>query len=92
MTGEKESWHLSKSVPVSFIFALIVQSVVAVWFFSELNYTVKTNAERIEENKTNIAVLELDSRSQEGTLIRIEQNVQFIKEAVEDLKNDRAHP
>lgn len=87
MSMEKESWHLSKSVPVTLIATLLLQTVALVWFLSGLNSDVIKNTEHIDDNKERIVSLEVESRAQEGTLIRIEQNVRFIKEAVEDMKN-----
>lgn len=84
---KRESWHLSKSVPVTLILSLAVQTTVFVWFLSGLNSDVIKNTEDIEDNKGRIVRIEKDSREQSGALIRIEQNVNHIKESVEDLKD-----
>lgn len=34
------SWHMSKSVPLSLLFALAVQSAVAIWWASEMSSKV----------------------------------------------------
>jgi len=39
-----EPWHLSKSVPLSIIFAVIVQTVTLVWFIAGLNASIENNA------------------------------------------------
>ena len=39
-----EGWHLSKSVPATFILAIVIQTVGLVWYMSSLDATVTTNA------------------------------------------------
>ena len=38
---DEGQWHLSKSVPISFIFALLVQTAAALWWASAINYKVE---------------------------------------------------
>ena len=92
MNTEKEAWHLSKSVPISLIATLLLQTVAIVWFLSSLNSDVIKNTEHIADNKDRVVVLEKESRSQENTLTRIETNVNHIKNSVEDLKSAIVSP
>jgi hypothetical protein len=37
----QESWHLSKSVPITFIVAVVMQTVALVWYVSTLDASIK---------------------------------------------------
>lgn len=78
----KENWHLSKNVPIAIIFALIAQSVSAIWFVSELNSKVKLNERDIAENKLDIA----NGNSVEPRLVRVETDISYIRRSVDDNK------
>ena len=50
----QESWHLSKSVPATFVLAIAVQTVGLVWYMSTLDATVTTNAREIARHEIRI--------------------------------------
>lgn len=79
-----ESWHLSKSVPVSLIFTLVFQTVAIVWFLSTLNAQVETNRTDIVRHDTLIERMARDSQRQDVTLGRIEENVKEIRRILSD--------
>lgn len=74
-----EDWHLSKSVPISFIFAIIGQTVALVWFISALNNDVENNTKAAVRNETRINVLESIVQNQAVTLGRIDENIKAIR-------------
>ena len=47
-------WHLDKKVPLGLIFAIFLQTVGVVWFFSGLAVEVKNNAVNIQSLDTNV--------------------------------------
>ena len=80
---ETDSWHLSKSVPITLIFGLLVQAGAIVW-------TVSMMMSDIEQNMRNIMVLEITVseledvvQSQQVSLARIDENIKAIRDAVE---------
>lgn len=78
-----EQWHLSKSVPISFIFAILTQTVVLVWFIANLNSNVETNARDIIRHETRIQNLEAAVQSQAVSLGRMDENIQAIRALIE---------
>lgn len=78
-----EQWHLSKSVPISFIFAILMQTVALVWFVSSLNASVETNARDIVRHETRLTALEQVVQSQAVTLARMDENISAIRKYLE---------
>lgn len=84
-----EQWHLSKSVPISFIFAIILQTLTLVWFIANLNSTVDANAKEIVRNETRIQSLEAVVQSQAVAIARMDENIQAIRDIVERMARTR---
>ena len=78
-----ESWHLSKSVPVSLIIAIILQTISLVWYVSSLDSAVKNNARDLVRQETRINTLEKTVQSQAVSLGRIDENIKAIRNLVE---------
>lgn len=81
MTGE--SWHLSKSVPISFIFAIVGQTIALVWFFASLSNSVESTAKDIIKHDTRIESLENSVQGQAVMLARIDENLKAIRSLIE---------
>ena len=84
-----EQWHLSKSVPISFIFAIILQTLTLVWFIANLNSNVDNNAREIGRNETRIQSLEAVVQSQAVAIARMDENIQAIRDIVETMARTR---
>ena len=84
-----EHWHLSKSVPITFIFAIILQTVTLVWFIANLNSTVENNSREIVRNETRIESLETVVQSQAVAIARMDENIQAIRNIVENMARMR---
>lgn len=78
-----QSWHLSKSVPVSFIMAIIMQTIALSWYVSSLDNSVETNAREIARHEVRIQAIEKTSQDQAVTLARIDENLNAIRSIVE---------
>jgi NhaP-type Na+/H+ or K+/H+ antiporter len=59
-----EQWHLSKSVPISIIGAVVVQTITIVWFIANLNANVQTNTRDLMRHETRIETLEASVQAQ----------------------------
>ena len=86
-------WHLSKSVPVTFILAIVAQTIALIWFVATLRNDVDVNRDSINRNLTSIkqnqeqiAELRVVVQSQAVTLARIDENIKAIRTAVEQFK------
>lgn len=79
------SWHLNKSVPISFILAIVAQTIALVWYVSSLDNNVKNNQRELIRHETRIEVLEKIVQSQAVTLGRMDENIKAIRDSVEKM-------
>ena len=82
-----EPWHLSRSVPITFIFAIFMQTIALIWFVATLRNDVDNNRTEIVRIETRTTQLEQVVQSQALTLARIDENLKAISDAVENLAN-----
>ena len=87
---KQESWHMSKSVPATFLLAIAVQTVGLVWYMSTLDATVETNAREIARHEIRINEVERTAQLQAVSLGRIDENIKAIRNMVEVMA-DRAN-
>ena len=85
----QESWHLSKSVPISFIIGILMQTVALVWYVSTLDSAIKTNTRDLTKHETRIETLEKTVQTQAVALARIDENIKAIRELVEKMAENR---
>ena len=85
----QESWHLSKSVPATFILAIAAQTVGLVWYMSSLDADVETNAREIARHEIRINEVEKTAQLQAIMLGCIDENIKAICGDV-DAMNERA--
>ena len=78
-----ESWHLSKSVPVTLIVAIVLQTISLVWYVSSLDSSVKNNSRDLVRQETRINTLEKTVQMQAVSLGRIDENIKAIRNLVE---------
>ena len=50
MPTEDKNWHLSKTVPVSFILAIIGQTLALVWFVASMNSGIENNLRDLDRH------------------------------------------
>ena len=84
----EDNWHLSKSVPVTLVLAIVAQTVALVWYISSLDSAVKANARDIIRNETRLESMENIVQSQAVTLGRMDENIKAIRESVEKMANN----
>ena len=85
----QESWHLSKSVPISFIVGILMQTIALVWYVSTLDSAIKQNARDLTKHETRIETLEKTVQSQAVALGRIDENIKAIRDIVEKMADSR---
>lgn len=76
-------WHLSKSVPITFILAIAAQTLALVWFVATLRNDVDVNKAQILRHEVRIEAVEDIIQNQAVTLARIDENLKAIRELVE---------
>jgi hypothetical protein len=78
-----DPWHLSRSVPISLIFAIFCQTVALIWFVATLRNDVDSNSKEIIRLDVRTTGLEQVVQSQAITLARIDENIKGIREYLE---------
>jgi hypothetical protein len=91
MSEKEESWHLSKSVPITFILTIVMQTVALVWYVSSLDSTVTTNTKEIARHEVRLIELERLTQEQAVMLGRIDENIKAIRDSVESMMRSRAN-
>lgn len=86
MANENE-WHLNKSIPMSFIIAILGQTVALVWFVASLNSDIESNTRELVRHETRLIALEASVQAQAVAMGRIDENIKAIKNMME---GDRA--
>jgi hypothetical protein len=82
-----DGWHLTKSVPISFILGIIAQTVALVWYVSSLDNNIENNQRELIRHETRIEALEKIVQSQAVTLGRMDENIKAIRDSVEKMAN-----
>ena len=77
--SQDPQWHLSKSVPITFIFAIIMQTIALIWFVATLRNDVDSNQKELLRLETRTSSLEQIVQSQAITLGRIDENIKSIR-------------
>lgn len=85
----EESWHLSKSVPLSIIIGVVAQTVTLVWFIAGLNANIEQNSRDIIRHDTRIESLEASVQSQAVSMARMDENIQAIRQMLEQMPRGR---
>ena len=81
-------WHLSKSVPLTFILAILMQTVALVWFVASLDSEIESNTRELVRHETRLIALEASVQAQAVAMGRIDENIKAIKIMME---RDRAN-
>ena len=80
---ETESWHLSKSVPITFLFGLVIQAVAIVYTISMLIANVEENRSDLERLAVRVSTIEDNIHSTAIAMARLDENIKAIRKAVE---------
>jgi len=81
----QSDWHISKTVPLSLIFGLIVQGTVIVWTVSMMMADIETNRNDISRMENRLVSVEEAVHDQAISMARIDENLKAIRGAVEKL-------
>ena len=76
-------WHLSKSVPLTFVVAIFIQTVSLVWYVSSKDNAIKNNEKELLRQDVRVSTLEGVVQAQALTLARIDENIKSIRVMME---------
>ena len=80
-----DNWHLSKSVPITLIFGLLVQGAAIVWTVSMMMSDIEDNRDDIMSSQQRMARIETSVHEQAVSLARIDENIKAIRSSVEKM-------
>lgn len=83
MTDQQDNWHLSKSVPVTFLFGLIVQAIAIVYVVSMTIANVEKNREDLTRLEIRVSTIEDNIHALAVSMARMDENIKAIRAAVE---------
>lgn len=86
-----DNWHLSKSVPLTLIFGLVVQGAAIVWTVSMMMSDIDRNAAAITNLNFRVEKIEGLVQSQAIAMARIDENIKAIRKSVELMANRSPH-
>lgn len=81
--SSEEAWHLSKSIPLTLVFAIFCQTVALIWFVASLRNDIDSAQKELLRQDTRITTLEETVQNQAVTMGRIDENIKAIRGAVE---------
>lgn len=73
------AWHLDKRVPISLIFALLLQTAGMVWWAASLSSRVEVNAREISRTSGEVGILRNSVQAQAVQLGRIEEQISGLR-------------
>ena len=74
---------MSKSIPLTFIMAILGQTVALVWFVASLNSDIQNNTRDIVRHETRLIAVESSVQAQAISMARIDENINAIKNMME---------
>jgi len=86
---KEQPWHLNKSIPLTFIMAILAQTVALVWFVSSLNSSIESNTRDLMRHEARINALEKVVHQQAVTMGRIDENIKSIRMMMESSRSER---
>ena len=86
---ESSDWHLSKSIPLTFVVAIIFQTLSLVWYVSSMDNSIKNNEKELLRQDVRIGSLETVVQNQALTLARIDENIKSIRLMMEKISKAR---
>ena len=78
-----ENWHLSKTIPISFLVGIVAQTFILGWLIADAQNTIEMNTNNIMRNTNDIEVLENRVNDHAVMLGRIDENLKHIRDYIE---------
>ncbi len=79
-----ENWHLSKTIPISFLVGIVAQTFILGWLIADAQNTIEMNTNNIMRNTNDIEVLENRVNDHAVMLGRIDENLKHIRDYIEN--------
>jgi len=83
MSNNDNEWQLSKSVPITFVVGIFLQTIALVWYVSSLDNSIQNNEKELLRQDTRLSTVEQTVQAQALTLARIDENIKSIRVMME---------
>lgn len=85
-----DSWHLSKSVPITLIIGLITQGAAIVWVVSMMYGDIESNTKKLSEFQKRLDKIDDMVFDQAVAMARIDENIKAIRDDVHKMATREA--
>jgi uncharacterized membrane protein YciS (DUF1049 family) len=85
MSNNDNEWQLSKSVPITFVVGIFLQTIALVWYVSSLDNSIQNNEKELLRQDTRLSTVEQTVQAQALTLARIDENIKSIRVMMEKI-------
>ena len=85
-----DSWHLSKSVPITLIIGLITQGAAIVWVVSMMYGDIESNTKKLNEFQKRLDRIDDMVFDQAVAMARIDENIKAIRDDVHKMATREA--
>tara|TARA_R110002126_G_scaffold259604_1_gene402609 strand:+ start:331 stop:609 length:279 start_codon:yes stop_codon:yes gene_type:complete len=89
MSNDDNEWQLSKSVPITFVVGIFLQTIALVWYVSSLDNSIQNNEKELLRQDTRLNTVEQTVQAQALTLARIDENIKSIRMMMEKSASSR---
>ena len=89
MSNNDNEWQLSKSVPITFVVGIFLQTIALVWYVSSLDNSIQNNEKELLRQDTRLSTVEQTVQAQALTLARIDENIKSIRVMMEKVASSR---
>tara|TARA_R110002153_G_scaffold154014_1_gene306049 strand:- start:852 stop:1130 length:279 start_codon:yes stop_codon:yes gene_type:complete len=89
MSNDDNEWQLSKSVPITFVVGIFLQTIALVWYVSSLDNSIQNNEKELLRQDTRLSTVEQTVQAQALTLARIDENIKSIRMMMEKSASSR---
>ena len=83
MAGQRESWHLSKNVPITMIVAIFLQLAAWIWTVSKMDANIEHNTDRIERVARQVDRVTAAERMQAVQIGKIEESIKGVQKTTD---------
>lgn len=87
--AEKESWHLSKAVPVSLLIGMALQLGMGIWWASTLESRVTEAITQNVQQDVRLHDIEVDAQGQRVAAASVAAQLGAIKESMDQFRTDQ---
>ena len=84
-TQKTDGWHVTRTIPITILFALAIQLAGIVWTLSAMQSSINRNAHDIASINKQVDILRSSASNQAVQLGRIEEGVRSINKQLDAL-------